>query len=161
MQHVGPSYLLVLTAVLLTGCNVDANPTPQQLHAYALFTSVGLSNTEIIERYGPPHDIPVSLVNKHDQKIEYWTYTFHDSLSWDPTHRQHVFLKMVDDVRAIGGGMHHEDFWTRLLRTNPSWPLDWDSLRHRAYENKTLGPHDSTFHTLVRRWRERPPYPRF
>ena len=153
-------WLLLGAAALLAGCEVEA-PSPVQLHSYSVFASFGLTNTEIIERFGPPHNVPISLVNKHGQKIEYCTYSFYDSTHWDPTNRWHVTLTLVDDVRAIGGSQRRTDILTNLFGRHHSWPLDWEALRIRAYENRVAGPQDSSFHAMIRSLLERPPDPRF
>ena len=152
--------LVLCAAALPLGCTVEP-PSPQQLHAFSLFASAGLTNTEIIERYGPPHDVPISLVNKHSQKIEYWTYSFPDSTRWDPTYRHHVMLMLVDDVRTIRSSLLHTGLMTNLWNRNPSWPPDWETLRKHAYEDRALGPQDSSFHAMIRSRLERPPDPPF
>ena len=152
--------LSLCAAALLMGCAPEA-PSPQQLHAYSLFASAGLTNTQIIDKYGPPHDVPISLINKHGQKIEYWTYSFPDSTKWDPTFRWHVALKLVDEVRTISGGQSWTARWSFPFYKNPHWPLDWDALRQRAYEDRVLGPNDSSFQAIIRSHLENPWDPRF
>ena len=147
--------LLSLLFVLLvaSGCTIDHAPT--QHLSNALFTTVGLTEEEIIDRLGPPHDIPVSVVNTHGQKIEYWTYTFDDTTSWDPFLSRMLFFKMADGVRMISGGMHVRTFWTMLFSDSDGWP-DWDTLRARALRGRALSPTDSVFQYIVERFRRRP-----
>jgi len=148
--------LLSLLFVLLvaSGCTIDHAPT--QHLSNALFTTVGLTEEEIIDRLGPPHDIPVSVVNTHGQKIEYWTYTFDDTTSWDPFLSRMLFFKMADGVRMISGGIHVRTFWTMLFSDSDGWP-DWDTLRARALRGRALSPTDSVFQYIVERFRRRPP----
>ncbi len=148
--------LLSLLFVLLvaSGCTIDHAPT--QHLSNALFTTVGLTEEAIIERLGPPHDIPVSVVNTHGQKIEYWTYTFDDTTSWDPFLSRRLFFKMADGVRMISGGTHVRTFWTMLFSDSDRWP-DWDTLRARALWGRAFSPTDSVFQYIAERWRQHPP----
>ena len=151
--------LLWLLFVLLVapGCTIDHAPT--QHLSDTLFTTVGLTEEEIIDRMGPPHDIPVSVVNTHGQKIEYWTYTFDDTTSWDPFLSRMLFFKMADGVRMISGGMRVRTFWTMLVSGSDRRP-DWDTLRARALQGRAFSPTDSTFQYIAERWRRHPPLPR-
>ncbi len=151
--------LLWLLFVLLVapGCTIDHAPT--QHLSDTLFTTVGLTEEEIIDRLGPPHDIPVSVVNTHGQKIEYWTYTFDDTTSWDPFLSRMLFFEMADGVRMISGGLRARTFWTMLFSDSDGWP-DWDTRRARALRGRAFSPTDSVFQSIAERWRQHPPWSR-
>ncbi len=148
--------LLCLLFVLLvaSGCTID-NTLNQHL-SDALFTTAGLTEEEIIDRLGAPHDIPVSVVNTYGQKIEYWSYTFDDTTSWDPFLSRMLFFKMADGVRMISGGMRVRTFWTMLVSDLDRRP-DWDTLRARALQGRAFSPTDSVFQYIAERWRRHPP----
>ena len=145
--------LLWLLFVLLVapGCTIDHAPT--QHLSDTLFITVGLIEEEIIDRMGPPHDIPVSVVNTHGQKIEYWTYTFDDTTSWDIFLSRMLFFEMADGVRMPSGGTRSRTYWTMLGLDSDGWP-DWDTLRARALRGRAFSPTDSVFQNIVEnsRW---------